>query len=212
MPGLDWDLNLDPELQAAARRLSFSDAIFPSSRGGLSDIEVPRLNSIFHATSRNDKNRLPTINENSSDELAMMQAPALEQCTGPPPSLGTAGWLYQGWGGMPTPTAGAPVATSLPLAPPGLSQSQQLLEAGAAARMLEQRRHAELLGPFGEHRQRRQQALAAEAGLQQAWAAAAARPQPQVLMLYTVDGGAAGYDTKWEDLHPVSQGLLLQIE
>ena len=207
MPGLDWDLNLDPELQAAARRLSFSDADFPSSRCGLSDLKVPHPNPIFHATSRN-QSRLPTISENTSDELAATQAPALEQCTGPPSSLGTAGWLYQGWGGMPTPTAGAPVATSLPLAPPGLSQSQQLLEAGTAARMLEQRRHAELLGPFGEHRQRRQQALAADAGLQQA----AARPQPQVLMLYTVDGGAAGYDTKWDELHPVSQGLLLQIE
>ncbi|XP_039782443.1 uncharacterized protein LOC120649652 isoform X6 [Panicum virgatum] len=209
MPGLDWDLNLDPELQAAARRLSFSDADFPSSRCGLSDLKVPHPNPIFHATSRN-QSRLPTISENTSDELAATQAPALEQCTGPPLSLGTAGWLYQGRGETPTPTAGAPVATSLPLASPGSSQSQQFLDAGAAARMLEQRRQAELLGSFGEHQQRRQQGLAADAGLQQA--AAAARPQPQVLMLYTVDGGAAGYDTKWDELHPVSQGLLLQIE
>ena len=73
-------------------------------------------------------------------------------------------------------------------------------------RILEQRRHAELLGLFGEHQQRRQQALAVEAGLQQVWAAVAARPQPQELMLYTVDGGAAGYDTKRDELHPVSQG------
>ncbi|XP_025794985.1 nuclear pore complex protein NUP58-like isoform X2 [Panicum hallii] len=213
MPGLDWDLNLDPDLQAAARRLSFSDADFPSSRRGLSDMKVPRLDPRIHATSPR-KNRLPTINEKSSDELAMAQAPALEQCTWPPSSLGTAGWLYQERGETLTPTGGAPVATLLPLALPGSSQSQQLLEAGAAARTLEQLRQEESLASFGEHQQRCQQASAMEAGLQQAWAAAAAAalPQSQVRMLYTVDGGAAGYETKWDELHPVCQGLLLQIE
>ncbi|CAN6303416.1 unnamed protein product [Urochloa humidicola] len=46
---------------------------------------------------------------------------------------------------------------------------------------------------------------------QQAWASAG-RPQQQALMLYTLDGGSAGYETKWEELHAVSQRLLLQIE
>ncbi|ONM09746.1 hypothetical protein ZEAMMB73_Zm00001d034174 [Zea mays] len=36
--------------------------------------------------------------------------------------------------------------------------------------------------------------------------------QSQQLMLYTVDGRAASYETKWDELHPVSQMLLLQIE
>ncbi|XP_044947755.1 nuclear pore complex protein NUP58-like [Hordeum vulgare subsp. vulgare] len=44
----------------------------------------------------------------------------------------------------------------------------------------------------------------------QAWA----QPQPeqQQARLYTAEGGPAGYRTKWEELHPVSQHLLLQIE
>jgi nucleoporin p58/p45 len=47
------------------------------------------------------------------------------------------------------------------------------------------------------------------AGLQQAlWS----QQQSQQLMLYTVDGRAASYETKWDELHPVSQMLLLQIE
>lgn len=108
--------------------------------------------------------------------------------------------------------AAAPGATSLSLAPPGPWQSQQSQEAVAAARMSEQRRQAELFGGY-QQQHRHQQAWAAQAGLQQAWASAAAwRLQSQELMLYTVDGGAAGYKTRWEELHPVSQGLLLQIE
>ncbi|KAG1368560.1 Nuclear pore complex protein NUP58 [Cocos nucifera] len=40
---------------------------------------------------------------------------------------------------------------------------------------------------------------------------AAAMPSQQ-LLLFTVDRSPAGYNTKWEDLHPDSQKLLLQIE
>ncbi|CAL4919251.1 unnamed protein product [Urochloa decumbens] len=104
-------------------------------------------------------------------------------------------------GGAPTPTTGAPVATSLYLAPPGPSQSPQPQEAAAAAaaRMLGQLRQAELFGGYQQH--------------QQTWASAAVGwMQPQVLKLYTVDGSDAGYETKWEELHPASQRLLLQIE
>ncbi|CAM0876405.1 unnamed protein product [Alopecurus aequalis] len=42
---------------------------------------------------------------------------------------------------------------------------------------------------------------------------ALAQPYPeQQLRLYTVEGEPAGYKTKWQELHPVSQQLLLQIE
>ena len=102
-------------------------------------------------------------------------------------------------------TVGAPVETCLALAPPAQSQSQQAQEAAAAERVLEQRRNEEEHASFAEYQRQRQQALAAEAGLQQALAS-------QQLMLYTVDGRAASYETKWDELHPVSQGLLLQIE
>ncbi|OEL32638.1 hypothetical protein BAE44_0006346 [Dichanthelium oligosanthes] len=220
MPGLYWDLNLRPDLLAASKRLSFSDADAdsPSPGGGGS---MPRWGP-----------GLATIGE--GDELAAAQAPALSQCTSPQSLLGMTGALYPAQRETAPPAAGAPVATCLSLAPPGQSQPQQSQEAVAAVMMLEQRRRQnELRASYGEYQrqlqqliaaarmleQRRQaleqrrQALAAEAGLQQAWASAwAARPQSQVLMLYTVDGGAAGYATKWEELHPVSQGLLLQIE
>ncbi|CAN6292649.1 unnamed protein product [Urochloa humidicola] len=171
MPGLYWDLNLHPGLQAASKRLSFSgadadadDSPSPSSGRGGRTQRGPQW-----------KPTLETIGEGSRTSHD-----TLPQHNTPPSSPG--GAL------TPTPTAGAPVATSLSLAPPGPSQSQQQQEAVAAARM------------FGEYQQ-------------QAWAAAAAgRPQPQVVMLYTVDGGPAGYETNWEELHPVSQRLLLQIE
>ncbi|CAL4936135.1 unnamed protein product [Urochloa decumbens] len=182
MPRLFWDLNLHPDLQAASKRLSFSgadadaDSPSPSSssgRGGWTQRGAqwtPALGTI------SEENRTSHGN--------------LSQHNTPPPSPG----------GAPTPTAGAPVATSLSLAPPGLWQSPQPQEAAAAAaRMLGQLRQAELFGEYQQH--------------QQAWASAAAgRLQPQVLKLYTVDGGDAGYKTKWEELHPTSQRLLLQIE
>ncbi|RCV40741.1 hypothetical protein SETIT_9G079300v2, partial [Setaria italica] len=197
MPGLHhWlDLNLRPDLLATSKRLSFSDADFPSpGRGG----------------SVQPKPGLETIGE-EGDDLA--QALALSQSNTPPPSPGTTGPLYPTPGGTPTTTPSAPVATSLSLAPPGPSQSQQSQEAVAATRMSEQRRQAELFGEYQQQQHHHQQALAAQKGLQQAWASAAAgRLQSQELMLYTVDGGAAGYETRWEELHPVSQGLLLRIE
>ncbi|OQU90933.1 hypothetical protein SORBI_3001G078300 [Sorghum bicolor] len=106
-------------------------------------------------------------------------------------------------------TVGVPVATWLAFASPAQLQSQQAQEVAAATRMLEQRRHEEERASFAEYQQQRQHALAAEAGLQQALAA---QQESQQLMLYTLDGRAASYETKWDDLHPVSQGLLLQIE
>nr|AAP50947.1 hypothetical protein [Oryza sativa Japonica Group] len=62
--------------------------------------------------------------------------------------------------------------------------------------------------------ERRRAAAAAEAALRQlqlqVWEAA--RQQSQQLRLYTVEGRAAGYGTKWVELHPQSQELLLHIE
>jgi nucleoporin p58/p45 len=49
-------------------------------------------------------------------------------------------------------------------------------------------------------------------GPQQAWAPHPEPQQQQQLRLYTVEGEPAGYKTKWEELHPFSQHLLLQIE
>ncbi|KAJ1293452.1 hypothetical protein BS78_01G069400 [Paspalum vaginatum] len=118
--------------------------------------------------------------------------------------------------GTPTAAASAPVATSLALASPGLLQSQQAQAGVLPARLSEERLLlAEAQALFGEYQRQRQQqqALAAEAALQlqQAWASAA-RLRSQELKLYTVDRGAAGYETKWKELHPDSQRLLLQIE
>jgi hypothetical protein len=58
-----------------------------------------------------------------------------------------------------------------------------------------------------------QRQLQAAMQQQQGWAAAMrARALVQQLRLYTVAGGPVGYETKWEELHPVSQRLLLRIE
>ncbi|KAF7067841.1 hypothetical protein CFC21_073670 [Triticum aestivum] len=46
----------------------------------------------------------------------------------------------------------------------------------------------------------------------QAWAQPQPEQQQQQVRLYTAEGEPAGYATKWEELHPVSQHLLLQIE
>nr|CAB3493101.1 unnamed protein product [Digitaria exilis] len=128
--------------------------------------------------------RLQTIDENRDEPTAQAPAP-LSPSTAPQPSPGAPAALYASPGGTTT-------------APAWPSQSQ-LQEAVAAVR---QRHQQALAAEAGL-----QQALAAEAGLQQARASEAAeRLQSQVLMLYTVDGGAAGYETKWEELHPVSQG------
>ncbi|WVZ60674.1 hypothetical protein U9M48_010664 [Paspalum notatum var. saurae] len=116
--------------------------------------------------------------------------------------------------GTPTAAASAPAGTSLALASPGLLQSQQPQAGVSAERMAEERRlMAEAQALFGEYQRQRQHQQAAEAALQlqQAWASAA-RLRSQEPMLYTVDGGAAGYETKWKELHPDSQRLLLQIE
>ncbi|CAN6297664.1 unnamed protein product [Urochloa humidicola] len=159
MPGLYFDLNLHPGLQAASKRLSFS--------GADADADSPSPSSGRGGRAQRGPQWKPTLE--TIGEGSRTSHDNLSQHNTPPSS-----------------PAGAPVATSLSLAPPGPSQSQQLQEAAAAARM------------FGEYQQ-------------QAWASAG-RPQQQALMLYTLDGGSAGYETKWEELHAVSQRLLLQIE
>ncbi|KAF8646069.1 hypothetical protein HU200_066033 [Digitaria exilis] len=187
--------SLDPDLRELARRLSFSDADSPSSGRGRS--AMPRQ-AFFP--------RLQTIDENRDEPTAQAPAP-LSPSTAPQPSPGAPAALYASPGGTTTAPAW-PSQSQLQEAVAAPMTAQQLQDAHATVRMLEQLRQArEYL------QQRHQQALAAEAGLQQARASEAAeRLQSQVLMLYTVDGGAAGYETKWEELHPVSQGLLLQIE
>nr|CAB3498078.1 unnamed protein product [Digitaria exilis] len=215
--------SLDPDLRELARRLSFSDADSPSYGRGRS--AMPRQ-AFFP--------RLQTIDENRDEPTAQAPAP-LSPSTAPQSSPGAPAALYASPGGTTTAPAW-PSQSQLQEAVAAVRvfqqwgrarqsgdyqhpmTAQQLQDAHAAVRMLEQLRQArEYL------QQRHQQALAAEAGLQQALAAEASlqqarasevaeRLQSQVLMLYTVDGGAAGYETKWEELHPVSQGLLLQIE
>uniref|UniRef100_A0A453LW88 Uncharacterized protein n=2 Tax=Aegilops tauschii subsp. strangulata TaxID=200361 RepID=A0A453LW88_AEGTS len=127
-----------------------------------------------------------------------------------------------------------------PVPPAASTSSLQTLQAVAAALgHLEQQRQAGLQQASVAAQQ--QQAFVAayegwergrQAGLQQQpWAAAWAQlgqsrspwprqawaqPQPeqqqQQVRLYTAEGEPAGYTTKWEELHPVSQHLLLQIE
>lgn len=108
--------------------------------------------------------------------------------------------LYLAPGETSTPTIHVPMDTALALRPPAQPQSQQAQEAATAKRMSEQRRHKEERASFAEYQHQR-----LGAWLQLAlWS--------QQLMLYTVDGPAASYETKWDELHPVSQVLLLQIE
>lgn len=121
-----------------------------------------------------------------------------------PISPRTTSALYPAPGETSTPTVCVPMDTALALRPPAQPQSQQAQEAGTARRMSEQRRHKEERASFAEYQHQR-----LVAGLQQAlWS----QQQSQQLMLYTVDGRAASYETKWDELHPVSQMLLLQIE
>ncbi|KAL6894006.1 hypothetical protein ACP4OV_008104 [Aristida adscensionis] len=193
MPGLDWDLNLPPDLQPVSRRLSFSDS--PSASASPPRPWAPGL---------------PGIPEDHAAE-----APRSPPGAPAAPSRGSA---------PPAPSrAPAPASSPRPPAPPAPSRprpEQQQQQAVAAAMTPEQLRQAaaQARALFGEYwrrlqaaaahlqRQRRQQ--------QQAWALAAAEAaaQSQLLRLYTVAGGPAGYETRWEELHPVSQGLLLHIE
>ncbi|KAL6636862.1 hypothetical protein ACP70R_024434 [Stipagrostis hirtigluma subsp. patula] len=208
MPRLGWDLNLDPDLQPLSRRLSYSES--PSAL--LSGRREPTL---------------PTIYEPRAAEAPA--SPSRSTAHPSPPGGTSGGAVYPAPGGMLHPTS-APVAPSLTFVPPVPSQSprrrrQQQQQAATAARMSEQQLQAEARALLEYLRQRQaepralleyqRQRQAAEAAQQQqawAWAAAAARSQSQQLMLYTVDGGPAGYETKWGELHPVSQELLLQIE
>ncbi|WOK99623.1 nuclear pore complex protein [Canna indica] len=64
---------------------------------------------------------------------------------------------------------------------------------------------------FQFQQQQQQQLQQQQIQLQQQQQAANTAPQQQ-LMLYTKDKAPAGYNTKWEDLHPDSQKVLLQIE
>ncbi|KAL5210012.1 hypothetical protein ABZP36_005635 [Zizania latifolia] len=90
------------------------------------------------------------------------------------------------------------------------SRELERKRAAEASRELEQRRSAEALR---EIERRRAAADAAAWQLQlQAWVSGASWLHAQHQRLYTVEGAPAGYETKWEELHPESQGLLLQIE
>jgi nucleoporin p58/p45 len=109
---------------------------------------------------------------------------------------------------------------------------EQTRQAGLKQAWDAARQQQALACAFGGWEQRRQ------AGLQQSWASAQPQQAPaaaltgleqgrlpwsqqawphpetpqQQLRLYTVEGEPAGYSTKWEELHPFSQQLLLQIE
>ncbi|XP_062214438.1 nuclear pore complex protein NUP58-like isoform X2 [Phragmites australis] len=207
MPGLDWDLNLESDLQATSRRLSLSDS--PSSSASPPRRGRPTRRG-ENPTKRYERSpprepRLPRIEEDSEEQAAETLV-HFSRYTAPPSSRGASGALCPAPGEMPPPTAIAPVATSLVLAPPAPMQFQQPQEAVAAARREE-------AWAFLREEYQRQLQAALQLQQQQAWTwAAAARSQSQQLRMYTVDGGPAGYETKWEELHPVSQGLLLQIE
>ncbi|XP_047086066.1 nuclear pore complex protein NUP58-like [Lolium rigidum] len=97
----------------------------------------------------------------------------------------------------------------------GLQQAWVAAQQQQALAGWEQRRQDGLQQPWALAQPQPQQAASTglgqgrTSGPQQAWAEA---QQQQQLRLYTVEGEPAGYKTKWEDLHPFSQHLLLQIE
>ncbi|XP_048531905.1 nuclear pore complex protein NUP58-like [Triticum urartu] len=219
MSRLDGNTDLD----GVARRLSFSSA----SPGQLPPLP-PR-------TSRRQP-ALPPIaedpREQQSASTATTQTPPSSQAprattrgrftvyTEAPPSV-----PHTQAAPVPPAPSTSPLEThqATPVAPAASTSSLQTLQAVAAALgRLEQQRQAGLQQASVAAQQ--QQAFVAayegwergrQAGLQQQpWAHQAwAQPQAeQQVRLYTAEGEPAGYATKWEELHPVSQHLLLQIE
>ena len=223
MPGMDWDLNLDPDQQASARRLSFSDADSAEPLRASRSLQRGRRSSSRYDHAAPRQSFLPSIEEGASEGqeaetsvtssqfAAPRSAPVtsfaalypgqggMPHPTSAPPSapVTSSATLYQVQSGMPRPTS-APVSTSLVLAAPAPLQSQQLQETVAAATTLEYQRQF-------------QAAMQQQAGAA-AEAAARSRLRVRLLRLYTVAGRPAGYETKWSELHPLSQRLLLRIE
>lgn len=176
-------LDLDLDLEATARRLSFSLSPSPSPQARSRAPRSPRRQPA-----------LPPIAEDPAEQQAAETSAPPSPWT-PPPSRPLSQAPSCALHPVPDERqamAYAPVAPSLsPFQP-----HEAVASAAALARELEQQREA--LAAAEEALQQLQQ---------QAWAEAAAQ-----LRLYTVEGNPAGYKTKWEELHPASQELLLQIE
>ncbi|KAK3149237.1 hypothetical protein QOZ80_3AG0214750 [Eleusine coracana subsp. coracana] len=191
------DLNLAPDQQALSRRLSFSDAdSVEPIRAGRS-LHRGRRSSSRHDHAAARSSGLPPIKENPLEEQEAEASVHTSQCAAPPlvPASSSA-TLYPMQVDMPHLTA-ASVATSMVPAPPVPLQSPQLLGAVAAT-------------TASQYPRQLQPALHQQRG------AEATRARKQVvrphLRLYTLAGGCAEYETKWGELHPASQMLLLRME
>ncbi|KAK3145970.1 hypothetical protein QOZ80_3BG0259900 [Eleusine coracana subsp. coracana] len=193
------DLNLDPDQQVLSRRLSFSDAdSVEPVRAGRS-LHRGRRSSSRHDHAAARSSGLPPIKENPLEEQEAEAPVHTSQCAAPPlvPASSSA-TLYPMQVDMPPHLTAASVATSMVPAPPVTLQSRQLL--GAVAATTASQYHRQLQSAM--HQQR---------------GAEATRAQKQEvvlphLRLYTVAGGCAEYETKWGELHPASQMLLLSME
>ncbi|KAL6894008.1 hypothetical protein ACP4OV_008106 [Aristida adscensionis] len=204
MPGLDSDLHM-PDLQAVSAHLTIPVSESPSASPprllatGLPGIpegpegqaaEVPRSPSGTSAAQKHGRKRPPPA-------PTTLPAWPSRAPVSTPPALGPS---------LPAPSRPpAPPAPSRPPAPPRPQPQQQQQQAVAAAMVLEQQNQelARARALFGEYQRLLQAASTAEAE---------AAAQPQLLRLYTVAGAPAGYETKWDELQPVSQGLLLHID
>ncbi|TVU44847.1 hypothetical protein EJB05_04308, partial [Eragrostis curvula] len=200
MPGLDWDLNLEPDQQPVARRLSFSDADSADPLRASDPLQM------------NKHPRLPTIVENDSGEEEEGAAAAAETPVRPPQRarVTSSSAPYPAQGGMPHPTT-APVATPLVFAPsaPLQSQQQQLQEAAAAAARSQYQRQLKEAAAAAARSEYQRQLQAAATQQQKQGFPLALVPQ---LRLLTVARHPAGYETKWSELHPMCQRFLLCIE
>ncbi|KAG8043234.1 hypothetical protein GUJ93_ZPchr0111g33297 [Zizania palustris] len=174
----------------------------------------PSSSPTGHPPSRSPRRKqpaLPTIPEEDPEKrTAGAKRPPPEPCPSLPsrPSIPEEGQRQV--------TSRAPAARSMVQTSPSASvapRKQQHAAAAAVAvalRELERRRSAEASREIERKR------AAADAAVWQqqlqAWVSGAWWLQPQHQRLYTVEGAPAGYETKWEELHSESQGLLLQIE
>jgi nucleoporin p58/p45 len=198
MPGLNWDLNLTPDQQDLARRLSFSDADSAEPPRASRPLQRGRRSPSRYHHAAPKPPVLPSIKEGDIEGQEEEETPVPvhpSQCAAPPSApVTSSATLYPSQGGMPRPhLTSAPVTTPLVHAPP-----VPLQQAAVATTTSEYQRQLQ-----AAMQQQQQQGCAA---------VMQARALVEQLRLYTVAGGPVGYETKWEELHPVSQMLLLRIE
>jgi nucleoporin p58/p45 len=199
MPGLNWDLNLTPDQQDLARRLSFSDADSAEPPRASRPLQRGRRSPSRYHHAAPKPPVLPSIKEGDiegqDEETPVPVHPS--RCAAPPLApVTSSATLYPSQGGMPHPTS-APVTTPLVLAPPVPLESQPLQQVAVETTTSEYQRQLQAA------MQQQQQGCVA---------VMQARALVEQLRLYTVAGDPVGYETKWEELHPVSQRLLLRIE